>query len=54
MLGLVCVLARLGLLTHTRLRCFRPQAIEKGNHEGAKIYAENTIRKKQEALQMLQ
>ena len=30
------------------------QAIEKGNKEGAQIYAENTIRKKNEALQMLQ
>lgn len=29
-------------------------AIEKGNREGAQIYAENTIRKKNEALQMLQ
>ncbi len=32
----------------------RAQAIEKGNKEGAQIYAENTIRKKNEALQMLQ
>ena len=30
------------------------QAIDKGNLEGAKIYAENTIRKKNESLQMLQ
>ena len=30
------------------------KAIEKGNHEGAKIYAANAIRKKNEALQMLQ
>ena len=30
------------------------KAIEKGNLEGAKIYAANTIRKKNEALQMLQ
>jgi len=29
-------------------------AIDKGNKEGAQIYAENTIRKKNEALQMLQ
>jgi len=29
-------------------------AIDKGNLEGAKIYAENTIRKKNESLQMLQ
>ena len=33
---------------------FRAQAIDKGNREGAQIYAENTIRKKNEALQMLQ
>eukprot|EP01052_Picozoa_sp_SAG31_P020046 SAG31_NODE_1489_length_8135_cov_3.382558_3_plen_64_part_00 len=30
------------------------KAIEKGNLEGARIYAANTIRKKNEALQMLQ
>ena len=29
-------------------------AIEKQNMEGAKIYAENAIRKKNESLQMLQ
>ena len=29
-------------------------AIDKGNMEGAKIFAENTIRKKNESLQMLQ
>jgi charged multivesicular body protein 1 len=38
----------------TNSRPILTQAIEKGNREGAQIYAENTIRKKNEALQMLQ
>jgi hypothetical protein len=37
------------------LRCFSPhrQALQKGNQEGAQIYAQNAIRKKTEGLNLL-
>lgn len=48
----VCVVSA-GELTRAILFVAHVQAIEQGNHDNARIYAENAIRKKQEATNFL-